>query len=203
MSGLLDGLMQELGSDGVNAIASKLGVDPSQAQSALQGALPMIVGALANNTSQAGGADALHNALQQHTQAGDALQQLRNSVGNPDAAADGNAILGHIFGQNQGAVAQGVSHVSGIDASKIGPLLSMLAPLVMGYLGRQMSQGGMNAGQVSNSLGQEASSIQSGGGIAGSLINAVLGGGQKSGDGLDLSNILSAGASILGAFGKC
>lgn len=202
MSGLLDGLMQELGSDGVNAIASKLGVNPSQAQSALQGALPMILGGLANNTSTDAGANALHNALQQHAAGGNALQQLQNSVGSPAAEADGNAILGHIFGNNQGAVAQGVSHVSGIDASKIGPLLSMLAPLVLGYLGRQASQGGMSAGQVSNSLGQQATEIQNGGGMAGSLINAVLGGGQKSGGGLDLSNILSAGASILGAFGK-
>ena len=202
MSGLLDGLLNELGNDGTGEIASRLGVEPSQAQAALQGALPMILAAMANNAA-GGGADALHNALQQHAGPGSVQQQIRDVTQNPAAMADGNAILGHIFGARQDTVAQGVSGISGIDPGKAGALLSMLAPLVMSYIGKHMTQNGMDSGQLSSTLGRQANDL-SGDGIVGGLINAVLGGGQQQpqAGGLDVSDILAAGSSILGAFNK-
>lgn len=203
MSGLLDGLMNELGNDGVGEIASRLGVEPSQAQSALQGALPMILAAMASNATS-GGADALHNALQQHAGPASVQQQIRDVTQNPAAVADGSAILGHIFGPRQDVAAQGVAGISGLDPSKAGALLSMLAPLVMSYIGRHMTQNGMDSGQLSNTLGRQANDL-SGDGLVGGLINAVLGGGnrqQQAGGGLDVSDILAAGSSILGAFNK-
>jgi hypothetical protein len=200
MSGILDGLMQELGSGGIDAIASKLGVDSGQAESALQSALPMIVGALAHNATDPQGADALHNALQQHASPGSVQQQIQQATENPGANEEGSAILNHNYGHRQEVATQGVSQVSGLDLGNAGALLSMLAPLVMGYLGRHVAQNGMDSGQLSNVLGQQASSIQNGGGIAGSLINAVLG--HSGSGGLDMSSILSAGSSILGAFNK-
>ncbi|HET8897605.1 MAG TPA: DUF937 domain-containing protein [Rhodanobacteraceae bacterium] len=199
MSGILDGLVNELGSDGISAIASKLGMDSSQTQSAIAGALPMIIGAMAHNASNPSGADALHNAVNQHASSGSILEQITQSVG---ASADGDAILGHIFGNRQQAATQGVSQTSGLNAGNAGALLSMLAPLVMNYLGRHASQNNMSSGQLSNSLGQQASQIQQDGGLGGSLLNAVLGSADKQGDGLDLGDILSAGSSILGAFNK-
>lgn len=200
MSSMLDGLMKELGSEGVGRIATQLGVDETQARSALDGALPMLLGALARNASSGEGADALHGALQQHTGVGSVLDQLGKVVGNAAAQQDGNAILGHILGKQQGSATQGLAQTSGLDASKVSGLLSTLAPLVMGYLARQSTQQSLDSGQLSNTLGQQLQQLQNSG-LGGSLLNALLGGG-KDGEGSTLSNVLSAGASILGSLGK-
>ncbi len=200
MSGILDGLMQELGGGGLEAIAGKLGVNSGQAQTALQSALPMLLGALANNSANPEGAQALHAALQQHATAAPVQQQVQQATQNPGANTEGAAILGHILGQKQDAATQGISHISGLDAGSAGALMGMLAPVVMGYLGRHAQQANLDPGQLASSLGQQASAIQNSGGAAGSLIDAVLG---HSGSGkLDLSGLLSAGANILGSLTK-
>ncbi len=196
MNNLLDGLMSELGNDGIAAIAGKLGMEPGQAQSAIAGALPMIVGALARNTGQASGADALLNALGQHAGNGSLLEQIGRSMG---ASADGNAILGHVFGARQQAATAGVSSVSGLDAGNAGALLSMLAPLVMSYFGRHAQQGKLTSDGLSSMLGQQLSQIRSAGSTGVGLLDTVLGSVDRDGDGLDLGDILTAGSGILGA----
>ena len=198
MSDILDGLMRDLGSDGVSAMASKLGMNSSQVQQAMLSALPLIVAAMSRNSNDPRGAQNLHNALQQHANDGTIQQQLQQITRQAAPDTDAAAILGHIFGKKQNAVVQGVSRSTGVDSGNAMNLMGMLAPLVMAYLGRQMQQKKMNASQVSNSLGQQATAMQ-GGGI-GSLINAVL---DHDGDGsTDLSAILSAGSGILGAFNR-
>lgn len=198
MSGLLDGLMQELGSNGVGAIAGKLGMDSAQAEQAIQAALPMIVGAMSRNSNDPQGAQNLHNALQQHANDSPIQQKLQQVTQQAEPDSDAAAILGHIFGSRQDAAAQGISHASGMDSGNAINLMGMLAPLIMTYLGKQAQQNNMDPNQISNALGHQASAMQSGG--IGSLVNAVL---DHDGDGSpDLTSILSVGSSILGAFGR-
>lgn len=198
MSGLLDGMMQELGNEGVGAIASKLGMNSGQAEQAIQAALPMIVGAMSRNSNDPQGAASLHQALQQHANDAPVQQKLQQVTQQAEPDSDAAGILGHIFGSRQTAAAQGVSHASGIDSGNAINLMGMLAPLVMSYLGKQVQQNNMDAGSVSSALGQQANTMTSGG--IGSIVNAVL---DHDGDGSpDLSSILSVGSSILGAFGR-
>lgn len=197
--GILDGLMQELGAGGLGAIAGKLGVDQNQAQGALQSALPLIVGALARNTANPEGAQSLQNALQQHANTGSVRDQVQQVTSQAGTSSDASAILGHIFGNKQDVVAQGVAQTSEVDSNQAGALIGMLAPLVMGYLGRQAQQNNLDANQISSTLGQQAQEAESSSGIGG-LVTAVL---DKDGDGgLDLSDLISAGSGLLGAFRK-
>ncbi|MDN5925358.1 MAG: DUF937 domain-containing protein, partial [Xanthomonadales bacterium] len=175
MSNILEGVMQSLGQEGVSAIASRLGINPSQATTAVASALPLIVGAMAKNSTSTEGADALHNALQNHSNAPSIAQQAQQAgQGDSSLLSEGSAILGHIFGQRQQAATNGVAQVSGLDNSGAGSLLSMLAPMVMGYVGKELAGKGMNAGQLSNTLGQQTGAMQSGGGITSSLLSSVL-----------------------------
>src|SRR6185503_8790738 len=66
---------------------------------------------------------------------------------------DGAAILGHVFGGQTGAVQSKVSAVGGLNPAQGGQLLQMLAPLIMGYLGRQKSSGGLDIGSLGQILG--------------------------------------------------
>ena len=49
MSGIIDSVMSNLGDAQIAAIAGELGTDPAQARSAIEHALPLIVGGMAQN----------------------------------------------------------------------------------------------------------------------------------------------------------
>ncbi|MEZ5380069.1 MAG: DUF937 domain-containing protein [Acidimicrobiales bacterium] len=152
MSNLTDGLLSQLGSGGIAQIAQALGTDESKAQGAIGSALPAILAGLANNTQKPQGAEALASALEDHSPS--VFDQLGNVVKSA-GGADGNAILAHVLGQKRGGVEQQLAGQTGLDLGAISKLLPMLAPLVLGYLSKQKSERGLDAGALGSMLGEE------------------------------------------------
>lgn len=150
MSDLLEGMLGQLGQGGVSQIAGALGVDDGQANSAIGMALPAILGGLANNAKSPEGAQALSSALGGHSS--DIFGSLGGLLG---GGGDGSKILGHVLGSKQTSVQNNLASQSGLSAGAIGKLLPMLAPLVMGYLSKQKSDGGLDAGGLGALLGSE------------------------------------------------
>jgi hypothetical protein len=102
----------------------------------------MILGKLANNASSPEGAQSLDTALSQDHDGSilNNLGGLSNMIFGQEATpreADAGGILGHIFGGNQGQVVEKVSNQSGLSGGQVAQILMMLAPIVMGYLGKQ------------------------------------------------------------------
>lgn len=194
MSGLIDSVLSNLDANQIGAIANKLGVDPTQAQSAIEHAIPLIVGGMAQNASTAQGANALNNALGAH--GGDLSGLLSGILGGGAGGTSGigGAILGHVFGGNQGAVNQGLGQATGLGQNNAGQLMAILAPLVMGALANHAQGQNVGAGGLGGLLTQEVQQVQQQGGSAGGLLDAVLGG--NSGG---LSGVLGG---LLNAFGK-
>jgi hypothetical protein len=189
----LTGLLNDaLSGDTVSQISQTIGADEGATANAIQAALPMLVGGLARNAQSEEGASSLLNALNQDHD-GSVLDNLGGFIAN---AAGGNSagagILGHVFGGQQGQVEQGVSAVSGLDTSKVGPLLMMLAPIVMGALGRSnQQQGGFDVSSLAGLLGGTHNQMSSG-----SPIMDVLGGL------LDRNHDGSAVDDVIGMAGK-
>lgn len=183
MSGLLDGIMEQLGSAGLAQISKSLGADESMVGSAVASALPAIIAGMANNTRSSQGAESLSSALDDHDVS--IFGQLGDLLGS--GGGDGAKILGHVLGQRQPYVEQSVAQKSGIDLSLIMKLLPILAPLVMGYLSKEKKSQGLDAGSLGGVLGterQEAEKKEPGlGGLAaildadgdGSILDDVLG----------------------------
>lgn len=156
MATLLDSVQQHLGPNEINQISQQLGVDPSQAQSAISAALPMILGGMASHASQPAGAEAISQSVASH---GGILGNLGGLLG-AGGPADGGGLLGRVLGQHQAPVQQGVSQASGLDPQKAGKLLLMLAPIVMGVLARRQAGAQSNPTQVSEDLKRESQVAQ-------------------------------------------
>lgn len=162
MFSLQDLLGAEKGDQAVGEISQNVGAEPSLVNSAISAALPALINGLANNASTPDGAESLNNALEQHHD-GSVLDNLGGLAGMifggqqqqaaPPPEADAGGILGHILGDSQGAVAQDVSQKSGLNVGTVAQILMFLAPIVMGYLGRQKQQQGVDAGGLGGLLG--------------------------------------------------
>jgi hypothetical protein len=191
MFSLQDLLGAEQGNAAVDTIGQQVGADNTMVNAAIQYALPAILGGLANNASSPAGAESLNSALDQDYSDGGVLGNLGGLGGAifgggqaaaPPRNANGGGILGHIFGNNQGQIAQEVSNQSGLGIGQVAQILMMLAPIVMGYLGQQKQQRQVGADGISDMLGgilggAPQQSAPSGG--LGDLIGGLLGGGQQ------------------------
>ncbi len=185
MSGLLDGIMEQLGAGGVAQISRSLGADQGDVGSAIAAALPAILGGMANNASSGGGAEALSNALDDHSPS--IFDQLGSLLGGGGGGDDGAKILGHVLGARQGQVESHLAQRSGLDPGMIAKLLPLLAPLVMGYLSKQKQSQGLNPADLGQVLNRERQQHEQGspglGGLAsildadndGSIIDDVIG----------------------------
>jgi hypothetical protein len=202
---LADELMAQLQGAPLQQMAAQLGSTPSQTQDAVSAALPMLLGALGNNAAQPQGAADLFGALQRDHAGGPDLGSLLGSVlgglgggGAAGGATSGGAdILGHIFGgdQQQQRAEAGLGQATGLGASA-GPLLQMLAPIVMSFLAQRMTSGGMDAGGLGQALGQERARATQQGGLGGGLLGSLL---DQDGDGqVGLSDLLKIGGGLLG-----
>jgi hypothetical protein len=201
MFSLQDLLGQEQGSQALNEISQNVGADNSMVNSAIQMALPALMGGLANNAATPEGAAQLNNALEQDNHAGvlDNIGGLAGMIfgGQQQAApprqADAGGILGHILGNNQGQVAQEVSQKTGLNMGQVAQILMFLAPIVMGYLGKQKQEQGVGPEGLGGILGgllgggQAAAQTSSGN----SMIDMATGALDRDGDGSSLDDIAS------------
>lgn len=190
MFSLQDLLGQQQGNAAVDQISQNVGADSSMVNTAIQYALPAILGGLANNAADPAGAQSLNNALEQDHSGGGVLGNLGGlsdmifgggQQAAPPREADAGGILGHIFGNQQGQVAQQVSERSGLGLGQVAQILMMLAPIVMSYLGQRKQQENVGAGGLGDLIGgilPGGPAATQGGGL-GDILGGILGGGQQ------------------------
>lgn len=194
MNDLLGTLSQQVGGQVAGQISKQLGIDPKMSESAINAALPMLLGAISRNAATPQGAQALNKALDQHD--GSVLNDLLGAVTSQDRVKDGEKILGHVFGGRQSNVQQGLSQLSGLDGAKSSQLLAMLAPLVMGALGQTKRSSGLGADDLAVLLGGQRQGIDSKLGGLASLLD-------RDGDGSVVDDVMDMGSKLMGGlFGK-
>ncbi len=201
MSGILDLLNGPVGQMLVDGVGSQLGVGKDKAGTAIQSALPLILGAMKNNVSSPEGASGLLKALDNHD--GGILDKIGDVLGgdriDDDVLQDGSGILRHVFGGKEENVAHAVSKSSGIDLGSAMNILKVAAPLIMGYLGKEKKAQGVAdtndlGGLLENVLGGDTQEHQS-------LVNRLL---DADGDGSvidDVAGMLLSNSSKKGGLG--
>ncbi|HXW01017.1 MAG TPA: DUF937 domain-containing protein [Anaerolineae bacterium] len=151
-------LNQQLSGRRLSQISRQIGANEDTTGQALSAALPLLLSALANNASQPQGAQALHTALAQDHD-GTIFNDLDGFLSHPQAA-NGAGILGHVLGDRRDTVQTGLAQGTGLDAGSIGQLLEIAAPLVLGALGQQQQQQGLDPDSLSAYLGQQQQAAQ-------------------------------------------
>lgn len=190
--GLIDQLSQQLG-----------GVEKEKTAAATTGILTTLLGALAKNAATPSGAAALNNALEKDHD-GSILNDVIGMVTGQTApannrAVNGAGILNHVLGNNQGAMVDMISKMSGLEANKTGDLMTMLAPVVMGMLGKAKREENLDASGISDVLGGFAKQQQSSNPMMG-MVTRML---DADGDGSIVDDVLGMlGKSVLSGLFK-
>ena len=198
MANLIDLLQSQLTDGMIDQLSKQIGAPQQQTRTAADSILSTIIGGLAKNTSNPSGADALANALD-NDHDGSLLDNLNDILGGSQAtnvnprSMDGAGILKHILGGKQKGAIDMISEISGLGSGKAGNLMAMLAPIVMGMLGKEKKQQGLDSGGIASILAEAMGVQKQRGGMATSLIAGLL---DRDGDGSAVDDVARMGISI-------
>jgi len=135
-------VMQFLTPDMIGRIATALGLDRNIVQAAVGAVVPALLGGFSKTATQPGGAQKLVDAARQQTGTLGNFASMLGSGGQSSLIENGSRMLSALLGgQDQNSLAQAVAKFGGLNQSKAGSLLGMLAPVVMGTIGQQGQQG--------------------------------------------------------------
>lgn len=189
--GLVDQLSQQIG-----------GADREQTATAASGIVTTLISALARNASSEDGAAALSNALDRDHDGGilDNLMGMLSGNVQPqnERAANGTGILNHILGDRQGGVSNMVSQMSGLNNNQTSQLMTMLAPVVMGMLGKTKRENGLDVGGLASLLNGTVSQQQNSNPTM-ALVTSFL---DQDGDGNIMDDVANMGMKFLGGLFK-
>ena len=146
---LMDLLTGNAGTQVAEKAENKFGVSKNQIIALMAVAAPLIISYLRKKSEDSNEAEALNNALEKDHDG----SILNDPTKVEDRQEEGASILDHIFGGQKSQVENSLSENTGISMSKIGPILAMLAPLIMGYIGKEKKSNDVNSGGLGDLLG--------------------------------------------------
>lgn len=197
---LIDLLTGNTGNQVAEKAETKFGISKNQIIALLAVATPLVISYLRNKSQDNKEAEALNSALEKDHD-GSILDDTSQLEARQN---EGGSILSHIFGNEKSTVENQLSQNTGISIDKIGPILAMLAPVIMGYIGKEKQQNNVGAGGLGDLLGgilggAQTQAQQQQSNPLNDILGSVLGGGQSQPSGNPLNDILG---SVLGGGGQ-
>ena len=194
---LIDLITGNAGNQVATQAENKFGISKNQIIALLAVAAPLVISYLRKKSQEdPNEAEALNNALDR-----DHDGSILDDPSQVEARQqEGDSILDHIFGGQKATVENQLSQNTGISMDKIGPILAMLAPVIMGYIGKEKQTNGVNSGGLGDLLGGILGGAQSQvqsepSNPLNDILGSVLGGSQANNSGNPLNDILG---SVLG-----
>jgi hypothetical protein len=197
MSSLLESLFNTIGTDGIQQISRQLGADEASTENAITAILPSLMTALSRNARDADGAESLSKALSRDHD-GSILDSIGDLLGNPQQG-NGDGILRHVLGGKRGAVENQVSRTSGLDLGSVSQLMTILAPMVMGALGRNQRQQNLDPRGVADLLNNERAQFRKSAPGQSDLFSQLL---DADGDGQIADDVINMGLGLMNQFFK-
>jgi hypothetical protein len=168
-------IMERLSPQLIGQIATALGLDRAATERAISAAVPALLSALVGLVSKPDGATRLANTLQQ--QDPDQVERAASTVGSGDQQAvidQGNNSLASLFGNDAlGSLTSALGRFAGTGEGQAKSLLGLVAPLVLGVLGRQQKTSGLDATGLADLLTSQKDAIA--GALPSGLANLLSG----------------------------
>jgi Bacterial protein of unknown function (DUF937) len=154
-------VMQFLTPDMVGRIAAALGFDRNKIQSAISGAVPALLAAYNDVATQPGGAQKLADAAREQTGSLENFASVLATGGQSSLLDKGSQLLSSLVGgRDQNALIGAIAKFTGLGQGASGSLLGMLAPIVMGTIGKHQSAArALDANGIANLFASQKDNI--------------------------------------------
>ena len=186
---LLSTITNQLGDSFIEKVSGNIGADKEKTSSAINTALPFLLGALSKNASSENGAQSILSAVTKKHD-GSILDNLSGLIDDPKHG-DGAGILKHVLGNKEGMVEKLIAEKTGLGTDGSTGILQILAPIVMGAIGKEAKN--FDIGSLAGLLGGTADKIGEPS-VSSSLVSKFL---DKDGDGNVKDDLLSMGMGFL------
>lgn len=176
MSTLIDGIKGHLTSSVLEQVGSSLGESKFGVSAALDGMIPAILGGMLGKADDTGTMGRIFDLVKDKGNA-NLLDNLGSLVGGGNLAHNdpkdvGGQLVGMLFGNKVENLLDGVVRLAGLKSlSSASSLLGLAAPLVMGFLKKEITIGNLDAAGLASMLLDEKQNIMSAvpAGLAGQL----------------------------------
>jgi len=195
---ILSGLSSQLDSGFIEKVSGALGADTKKTGSAIDMALPLLMKGLANNASNKQGAESLSKALSKKHDGG-IFDMVDTLISKPEAG-EGAGILKHILGGKEASIEKFISKESGLDTGGSTKVLQILAPMVLGALGKEQQNQNLSSDQLSGLLSTVSDALAGKSSLSSDLLTSLL---DRDGDGDIKDDLMSmAGKFFTGLIRK-
>jgi len=147
--------------DVIQKAATFVGESESATQKAMNGIVPTLIAALANQASTSGGAEKLGRILDTGKYDGSALNNLGTLFSGGEttqkAVTGGKDILSSLFGSKTEGLVDQIARFAGLRTGSAASLLALAVPLILNLLGRQRATIGQSPAALASLLGEQKS----------------------------------------------
>lgn len=172
MNPLLQTITDSLGNSFTDQLSQSLGEEKNKTKGAIDMAIPILLGALKKNTDIDGGKGVLSAIEKKHD--GGILNNFSDLISNPDKS-EGPGILKHLLGEKQENAQKILASQSGISEKESGSILTVLAPMLLGAIGKNSNQsGGLNLGNITSLISGGAEEADKKSSLSSSLLSSFL-----------------------------
>ncbi|PWK29394.1 OmpA family protein [Arcicella aurantiaca] len=142
--------------DVANKASNLLGEKEDKVKTAIEGLIPTFVGGLMKRASNEAGATTLMNVVKKGNHDGSIIEQIGNLVNNKDNFAQvvekGNGLVSMLLPDKKSSIATMISQFAGVRNSSATSLLSIVAPIVVGKLGKMVATQNLDKAGLANTL---------------------------------------------------
>lgn len=159
---LVNTIQGYLTSDVMRGASSLTGESESSTSHAMHSAVPSLLSGLLNFSSSGQGANSLVGMIRDGNY-GSLLEQPGSLFAGGSLTSKmmntGQSLIGKIFGNRASSVTSAIASSSGVKPSSAGTLMSLLAPLTLGVVGKMTGSQGLNASGITNLLRSQRKEI--------------------------------------------
>jgi outer membrane protein OmpA-like peptidoglycan-associated protein len=163
MASLLELVQTAVTPDITKRISGVVGESPAATDAAMQRAMPAVLAGIVNNASTPAGAERLTALIKEGGWGADVLANLGGRLvggsGTSSLLSSGARLISVLFGTKTDSLTDLIASGGGVQRSSASSILSLMAPIVMSVIGKQISSRGLDASALSTMLSGERSSL--------------------------------------------
>ncbi len=158
---LIELVKGQLGDTVLDQLGTMLGESVDNTRNAIDAGVPTILGSIVDKVSSDSNAGGMLSGVLDDLD--DGIADDFTSFLQPDKQESlleqGGGLLSNLLGDNMGSVIDMISKFSGIGSKSSSSLLGMVLPLVLGFISKQRSAGGLDQDGVMNLLSSQKDNI--------------------------------------------